>query len=234
MKTLDTDQGQAVTASGMTKTPHNAADAVRYVVLRKLASGMRHTLMSELQAIQFAGELAAHTLKMGVAGSKLSDAIEQIPEQTKAAVQTSRSIMEWLRPEDTSNITIEAAVQQCLKLAGDDWSLRGIRVTSSCRPGNATVPKTIFAELFVTSLLALTDLHPGSLDIDVVAEKIDKKVVVKLSAHAADRSSALPPLVLYRALTFDDVSVLAAANKIICACHDATVILEFQPQTTVI
>jgi hypothetical protein len=218
----------------MTKTPHNAADAVRYVVLRKLASGMRHTLMGELQAIQFAGELAAHTLKMGAAGSKLSDAIDQIPEQTKAAVKTSTSIMEWLRPEGTSNITIEAAVQQCLKLAGDDWSLRGIRATSNCRPGSATVPKTVFSELFVTSLLALTDLHPGSLDIDVIAEQVDKKIVVKLSAHAAAHRSALPPLVLYRALTFDDVSVLAAANEVVCACHDATVILEFQPSTTLI
>jgi hypothetical protein len=96
------------------------------------------------------------------------------------------------------------------------------------------VPKTVFSELFVTSLLALTDLHPGSLDIDVIAEQVDKKIVVKLSAHAAAHRSALPPLVLYRALTFDDVSVLAAANEVVCACHDATVILEFQPSTTLI
>jgi signal transduction histidine kinase len=213
----------------MPKTPDSEADAVRYVVLRKLASGMRHTLMGELQAIQFAGELAAQMVATAAHGSKLRDAIDQIPEQTKAAVRTSRSIMEWLRPEDTSNIAVEAAVQQCLKLAGDDWSLRGIKATTSCESGNATVPKNVFCELFVTSLLALTDLHPGSLDIDIVAKEVDNKVVVKLSAHAADRRSALPPLVLYRALTLDDVSVLAKANEITCACHDATVILEFQP-----
>jgi hypothetical protein len=211
----------------MTKMPHSEADAVRYVVLRKLASGMRHILMGELQAIQFAGELAAHTVNTVAPGSKLRDAINQIPEQTKAAIRTSRSIMEWLRPEDTSNVAVELAVQQCLKLAGDDWGLRGIKVTTSCQPGSATVPKTVFSELFVTSLLALMDLRPGSLDIDVIAEQADEKVVVKLSAHAADRRPALPPLVLYRALTFDDVSVLAKANAISCACNDATVILEF-------
>ena len=55
----------------MTKTPHNAADAVRYVVLRKLASGMRHTLMGELQAIQFAAELAAQMVTTGAPGSKM-------------------------------------------------------------------------------------------------------------------------------------------------------------------
>jgi len=216
----------------MAKAPDSEADAVRYVVLRKLASGMRHTLMGELQAIQFAAELAAQMVTTGAPGSKLRDAIDQIPEQTKAAVRTSRAIMEWLRPEDTSNIAVEVAMQQCLELAGDDWSLRGIKATTSCQTGTATVPKTVFCELFVTSLLALADLHPGSLDIDIVAEQVDKKVVVELSAHAADRSSALPPLVLYRELTFDDVSVLAKADEITCVCHDATVILEFQPSTT--
>jgi hypothetical protein len=221
-----------VKASAMPKTPDSEADAVRYAVLRKLASGMRHTLMGELQAIQFAGELAAQMVTMGAPGSKLRDAIDQIPEQTKAAVRTSRAIMEWLRPEDASTITVEAAIEQCLKLAGDDWSLRGIKATTSGQPGNATVPKTVFCELLVTSLLALADLSPGSLDIDIAAEEVDKKVVVKLSAHAADRRSALPPLVLYRGLTFDDVRVLAKADEITCACHDATVILEFQPSTT--
>jgi hypothetical protein len=216
----------------MPKTPDSEADAVRYVVLRKLASGMRHSLMGELQAIQFAAELAAQMVTVGAPGPKLKAAIDQIPEQTKAAVRTSRSIMEWLRPEDTSNIAVEAAMQECLKLAGDDWSLRGIKATTGCQTGTATVPKTVFCELFVTSLLALTDLQPGPLDIDIVAKEFDKKVVVELSAHAADRRSALPPLVLYRALTLDDVSVLARANEITCACHDATVILEFQSSTT--
>jgi hypothetical protein len=187
--------------------------------------------MGELQAIQFAGELAAQMVTTGAPGSKLRGAIDQIAEQTKAATRTSRSIMEWLRPEDTSNVAVEAAMQECLKLAGDDWSLRGIKATTGCQTGNATVPKTVFYELFVTSLLALADLHPGPLDIDIVAKEVDKKVVVKLSARAADRRSSLPPLVLYRALTLDDVSVLAKANEITCACHDATVILEFQPST---
>jgi hypothetical protein len=216
----------------MTRTLDNEADAVRYVALRKLASGMRHALMGELQAIQFSAELAAQMVKKGALSSKLSDAIDQIPEQTKAAVVTSRSIMEWLRPDDTATITVEAAVQQCLKLAGDDWSLRGIRATTRCPSGSATVPKAVFSELLVTSLLALTDLHPGSLDIDVVAEQVDGRVVVKLSAQSSDRGSALPPLVLYRALTFDDVSVLARSNGITCTCHDATVRLEFQTSPT--
>jgi hypothetical protein len=224
-------RGAQLQAHTMTQIPDREADAVRYVVLRKLASGMRHTLMGELQAIQFAGELAAQIVNTGEPAKQLSDAIDQLLGQTKVAVRTSRSIMEWVRPDDTANMALEAAVEQCLKLAGDDWSLRGIKATARCQAGNTTVPKDVFYELFVTSLLALTDLNPGPLDIDIAADQLDTGVVVKLSARAANRSSALPPLVLYRALTFDDVRVLAKANAIRCECHDATVILEFQPST---
>ena len=41
------------------------ADAVRYIVLRKLASGLRHTLMGELQSIQFLAELGARNIDNG-------------------------------------------------------------------------------------------------------------------------------------------------------------------------
>ena len=39
------------------------ADSVRYIVLRKLASGLRHTMMGELQSIQFLAELGARNME---------------------------------------------------------------------------------------------------------------------------------------------------------------------------
>ena len=43
----------------MNTSTQRDADAIRYIVLRKLASGLRHTLMGELQSIQFLAELGA-------------------------------------------------------------------------------------------------------------------------------------------------------------------------------
>jgi hypothetical protein len=210
----------------MSTTRQRDADAIRYVVLRRLSAGMRHALMGELQAIQFAAELAARMVDSDACGSRLSDGIQQIVEQTKAATRTSRSIIEWLRPEDGSRTEIEAATQECLKLAGNVWILRGIKATTNYKTNGATVAKAAFFELMVGSLLALTDLNPGPLDIDVVAEQVGGKIVVVLSAQPAERRSALQS-VLYRGLTFDDVTVLAEEHGIGCSCDGTTVRLDF-------
>lgn len=212
----------------MTKANDSAADAVRYVVLRKLAAGMRHALMGELQAIQFAADLAAQMVKRGTTGPQLSDAVNQISEQTRTAALASRSIMEWLRPENDSSTAVEPAVAQCVKLAGEVWILRGIKATTRCEASIPKVAKAVFFELVVAALLALTDLRPGSLDIDLSAEVINGKVVVNLGARPADRRSAEAP-VLHRILSFDDVRLLAETHGIACACNDASIRLEFEP-----
>jgi hypothetical protein len=72
------------------------ADAIRYAVLRKLASGMRHSLMGELQTLQFSAELASKMLHAGAGGPKLDDCIRQLPDQTRSAVSSARPVIEWL------------------------------------------------------------------------------------------------------------------------------------------
>ena len=51
----------------MNTTAERDADAIRYIVLRKLASGLRHTMMGELQSIQFLAELGARKMESGAA-----------------------------------------------------------------------------------------------------------------------------------------------------------------------
>ena len=102
------------------------ADAIRYAVLRKLASGMRHALMGELQTIQFSAELAARMIDTGATGPKLDECIKQLPEQTRTAVNSCRAMIEWLRPDDKARAMVDETLWHCLKVAGDDWPLRGI------------------------------------------------------------------------------------------------------------
>src|SRR5688572_27408880 len=106
------------------------ADSVRYIVLRKLASGMRHALMGELQTVEFFAEFAARLLDQSDQ-SKLRECIEKIAPATQAAVKTCHSIIEWLRPDETSTLSVGDALKQCLKLAADDWNLRGIAATTN-------------------------------------------------------------------------------------------------------
>lgn len=212
----------------MGETSGRDADAIRYAVLRKLASGIRHSLMGELQTIQFSAELAARMIDSGAGGPKLDECIKQLPDQARGAANSCKAMLEWLRPDEKATTTVDEALQQCLKLAGDDWTLRGIEASTDLKSGGARVSKPAVCELLVTSLLALTDSHPGPIDIAIVSESTDDEVVISLSAKRGERKTPFPPLTLYRALTYDDVVVVGKANNVPCSCADGTIRLRLR------
>jgi hypothetical protein len=207
----------------MTDTNARDADAIRYAVLRKLASAIRHSLMGDLQTIQFSSELAARMIDSGAGGPKLDECIKMLPDQTRAAVASCRAMIEWLRPDDKAATTVDETLRQCLKVAGDDWSLRGIEALTDVRSGGVLVSKPVLREMLVTSLLTLADTHPGPIDIAIVAEANGDRVDVSLSARQAGRKTQFPPMMLYRAFTYDDVMTIGNAIDVPCDVVDGTI-----------
>lgn len=207
----------------MTDTSAYDADAIRYAVLRKLASGMRHTLMSELQTIQFSAELAERMQQSGVTGAELAKSLQRMPQQARAAMHSARSLVEWLRPDDSATTTIDEGLQQCLRIAGDDWSLRGIEASTTVHTGGARVSKAALRDLVVTSLLALIDTHPGAIDIEVAADLTGNDVLLHLRVRSTERRSPFPSLTIYRSLTCEDVLTMSRAHGVACSCSDDSV-----------
>ena len=202
----------------MTHNNDEGADAVRYAVLRRLAPGIRHGLMGDLQAIQFLAELAARQLHASADIAKVEDGLAQIIAQIRGTVGSSRSIVEWLRPEAGATIALGEGIAQCLKLAGDDWALRGVEARTNLQATGALVDKAALRELFVTSLLALTDACPGSLDIEVRSAAGGDEIELELNARPADRRASMPPPEHERKFAWADVQLLAQAHGVSCAC----------------
>jgi hypothetical protein len=199
----------------MSALPRRDADAVRYVVLRKLASGLRHALMGELQSIQFLAELGARLLRTGANDSQLHDCVGKIPAATGAAIATCQSMIEWLRPEDRASARLADVVGQCAKLAGDDWRMRGIEATVdlSGPAAEALVQRAPARELVVAALLTMTDTYPGPQDIEVSATLDGQAIALRLRRQESARPTPLPsPPVCGPALGLDDFAVLAAAH----------------------
>ena len=194
-------------------------DAIRYAVLRRLAPGIRHGSMGELQAIQFLAELASRQLQVAAETAKIQDGLSHIIVQTRNTVGSCRSVVEWLRPEAGATIKLGEGIEQCLKLAGDDWPLRGIEATTVLQAEDALVDKAALRELFIASLIALTDMHPGTLDIEVNTAADGEDIELKLQARAATRRSSMPPTDQGRTFTWADVQMLARAHDVACSCR---------------
>jgi len=191
------------------------ADAVRYIILQKLASGLRHSVMGELQGIQFLAELGARLSATGADQSRLRDCVGKIPAAAGEAIATCQSIIEWLRPEEGASATLADVVGQCVKLAGDDWRLRGIRATVELpdAAGQARVAKGAARELVAASLLTMTDLQPGPLDIEIVGALDGETVELRIRGRISTRTVHVLPPPPRTELAWDDVAVLAAAHR---------------------
>lgn len=203
-------------------------NAIRYVVLRKLAPGLRHALMGELQAIQLSAEFASRALQASTDLKQTRDSIARIPQLCADAVKVGRSMVEWLRPEEGASIAVGEGVDQCLKLAGEDWFLRGIEGTSDLAERDILVPKAALLELVVTGLLVLTDRHEQPIDLHVAARPAADHIEVVLQARVANRIASIPTVALYRKLEWADLQLLASANGVACACQDDTASLQIK------
>ena len=218
-------------AKTMKHEPNAEVDAIRYLVLQKLAAGLRHSLLGELQAIQFSAELAARLLQRGEDLPRAREKVSQIPDQCTVAAETCRSMIGWLRPEEDRTTTVTDGIRQCVKIAGDDWAMRGIEATTHVPVADVRVAKAALQELVITSLLVLTDMQPAAIDIDIDTENLEDKVEIRLRARPSDRDSSFPPLALYRKLEWVDLELLARVHGVSCSSDGDAVALRFFQMT---
>ncbi len=210
---------------------NRATEAVRYIVLRKLSSGLRHKMLGGLQAVQFAAELCSRMLQSGRDAAEIDVELRKVATQAIEVTTTCRSLVDWLRPNESSTSAFGETLDYCMKLTGDDWMLRGIAATVqvSAPAAVAIVPRQAVCELVSASLLALIDMHSTALDFELDAEIVDAQIGLNVKARASTRQAVLPPIVIGDKLDWDDVALLAEAHGVNCICRpeQASITLRF-------
>jgi hypothetical protein len=207
---------------------------VRYALARKLAAGLRHRVMGDLQTIEFTAELCSRMVHSNRGADEIRGQLDKISAHTGAAAASCRSMVEWLRPDDAARAAFGDLVDHCLRIAGDDWSLRGIAATvqasDECR--NAIVSRSVVCELVVAGVLTLVDLRPGGLRLELAAKLVGGDLVLEVRSEAGE-DNGLPALApTYRRLDWEDVIVLARYHGVPCSCHreDNSISLRFLSQ----
>jgi len=211
----------------MNDAQRDQIDAIRYAVLCKLAGGFRHALMGELQAVRFSAELAARSLKTGADPERVGGYIATISEQCAALRETGDSLIEWLRPEQGTTVSVEHGVARCVKLAGDDLRLRGIEVSTDLASADVQVPKAMFQELVVVALMVLTDWREVPVDIHIASHVRGGVMELAFVARPADRELPMAWVPTDRELGAVDIELLAGVHGVDCACADNGVSLRF-------
>jgi len=202
-------------------TTERLAEAARYALLRRLAPAIRHDMAGALQPISMVAVLLEKRLQktvpdLAVIGKNVHDINTLAREASSACMQ----LMGWLAPKQDVPVAIGAGVQEAMSLIATELSFQGVDLVNDAARVTATLPVSVLRGLFMASLLALTDTHPGPATVVLAAAVDGGHTVLSLTRTATaggegegDRDAMAAPA-SYRALDWDDVRALAAAESV--------------------
>lgn len=216
MTDTTTFQTQPATLMGRDFT-ERLAEAARYALLRRLAPAIRHDMAGALQPISMVAVLLEKRLQkpvpdLAVIGKNVHDINTLAREASSACMQ----LMSWMAPKQDVSVAIHEGVQEAIALVATELSFQGITLVNDTAGVAATLPVSVLRGLFMASLLALTDTHPGPTTVVLGAAVEAGHTVLTLTltaATGADSDESMTALAAYRALDWDDVRALAAVGS---------------------
>ena len=205
-----------------------SANAARYAVLRRLAPALRHKLMGELHPIGMVADLAARRLQVAAPDlAGLRDCVVKIKAQTQAAAVSCSALIAWVAPEPASVTDLAAGVAECIALLGADLSMRGFDLVCNLDIDDVLVSQPALRDVFVASVLALTDASPQPADIELTAAQTGGHVELRIEAQAVDRAADPHDRDGFEPIGWDDVAALAAADAVAVTREPGALVLRY-------
>lgn len=208
------------------------AEAARYALLRRLAPAIRHDMAGALQPISMVAVMLEKRVQKPVPDlAVIGKNIHDINTLAREASATCMQLMSWLAPRQDTPVAIGVGVQEAIALIATELSFQGVSLVNDTTGVTSTLPLSVLRGLFMASLLALADTHPGPATVVLGADAADGHTVLTLTltpveaVAGGDESMAAPAA--YRALDWDDVRALAAAESTVLVLGSGRVELRF-------
>ena len=190
-------------------------EAARYALLRRLTPTLRHHMAGEFQPIGMMAALLERRVQQPSPDlASLKDNCVAIGNLSRNAAQTCVSLMSWVAPRPTLDVTVSQGVTDCVNLLSTSLRFRGFALSSEVPDMAQRVSCTAMHSVLPAALLALSDSTPGPADMKVQAHALDGQVRIDVTLTPADRSAENRQGEEYRPLHWDDVRALATAENV--------------------
>jgi len=206
-------------------------DSIRQTLLWKLAPGLRHTLMSQLQGLRWSAEATARILQVSGDLTKARENADVVVRESTRAMKSADFIIEWLRPRQDTHVLFNAGIGLCVELASQDWFLRGIQIKVEVADNDFQVSQWALQETVVAGLLVLTDTLKQNADFHLTSGSDKNSMLVTLTGSAKNRNSEFAAASDDRTLTWSDLELLAQVHDVDCVRDDVGATLRFGPKT---
>jgi hypothetical protein len=196
--------------------PRADVEAARYALVRRLAPSMRHHLVVNLQPIGMIYEVMDRRLRASVPDLvSVQDSANKINGFARAALASSLDVIGWLAPDDTAVAGAAQTARECAGLLSTSLSFRGYALRNEVADIPGTVRRAALRQLLSAALIHLTDKRPPPADIVLAADALAEGLLLVLRVARADREQGFVAEPPYRAIEWEDVEALAAAEGVL-------------------
>lgn len=190
-----------------------AADAARYVLLRRLAPAMRHHLVVPLQPIGMVCEIMARRLRAEDPNlSEVVEGVHKVSSYSRAAQASCVDVITWLAPEQGVRTTASEGLRECLALLQTSFTFRGFALRDDLGEAQGEVARSAFRYVVSGALLFLSDASPSPAHILITGEARADALVVSMRVTPSAGEPPMETAPLYRPLSWDDIDALATAD----------------------
>jgi hypothetical protein len=208
-------------------------DSIRQTLLWKLAPGLRHAVMGRLQALRWSAEATARMLQGSSDLAQVREHIDVVLRESTSAMKSIDALIEWFRPNQDMRVPFNSGIGACVKLASEDWFLRGIQIKVELADTDLQIPQRVLQETVVTALLVLTDQHTQNADFLLTSEVEEDFVRVALTGSTAPRNAKFSTSSDDRTLAWSDLELLATVHAVECVPDPVGATLRFSRTTLV-
>jgi hypothetical protein len=205
--TLDSDHHPAA--------PLPLEEAARYAMLRRLAPAIRHHMVGEFQPIGMIASMMDRRLQAAEPNlSTVRDNCASLTTLSRSAAMTCMDLMTWIAPRSDDAITVEAGVAECLSLLSTELRFKGVVVVNEIPESGELVRKAAIRNVLSAAMIATGDSLHSPADMALSAQTLPGGVQICIDLRPAERVHEGEPSSEYRALSWQDLELLAAAESV--------------------
>lgn len=189
-------------------------EAARYALTRRLVPVLRHHLVVHLQPIGLLYELAVRKFDaVPLDKDSLRDTVTRISALAREGIASTLDVVSWLAPDDIDTTALGPGVEDCLSMLRSNFTFRGFAVDNHVGDARMPVSRVALREVFTAALIAATDPAAQPVRIEVGCPTVAGRPVLSISVVSMPVDGNVD-IMSYRALSWDDVAVLAHAHGV--------------------
>lgn len=190
-------------------------NAARYALLQRLIPAIRHNLMSNFQSPVMISAMLEKRLKATDFDlATIQKTCTSLLSLTRTAAKDNNDLMNWIQPNSSHTLKLDAGVRECLSLLATDLRFRGFVIVNEVSSIHAELSSTALRSMLCAVLIALSNLSPAPADLIIRAQALPDRVELYINIRPTEGDIDFNRAADLRPLSWQDVDILAMAESV--------------------